>query len=62
MKRRKFIATSLLATAAGLTADAQNAAKKLLPADPVARPFGPKNPNLDSLATGEWWTKKPPGK
>jgi hypothetical protein len=26
-----------------------------------AQPFGEKFPNLDSLATGEWWNKKPPG-
>jgi hypothetical protein len=26
-----------------------------------AQPFGPKYPDLDSLAVGEWWTKKPTG-
>ena len=25
------------------------------------RPFGEEYPNLDSLATGEWWTKEPKG-
>ncbi len=29
------------------------------PAEP-ARPFGDENPNLDSLAVGEWWKKAPP--
>jgi hypothetical protein len=27
----------------------------------AAQPFGPANPNLDSLATGEWWTKTAKG-
>ncbi|MGE3308741.1 MAG: hypothetical protein AB7O66_02135 [Limisphaerales bacterium] len=30
-------------------------------ADPVAAPFGSEFPGLDSLATGEWWTKSPTG-
>ena len=29
-----------------------------LPAAEDARPFGPDYPNLDSLATGEWWAKR----
>ncbi len=26
----------------------------------VRQPFGPAHPNLDSLTTGEWWTKRAP--
>ena len=27
-----------------------------------AQPFGPEFPNLDSLASGEWWKKRPTGR
>lgn len=33
----------------------------VLAAEP-ARPFGEQYPNLDSLAVGEWWVRKPAGK
>lgn len=32
------------------------------PSTPSAAPFGPDFPNLDSLATGEWWKKRAVGR
>lgn len=51
--RREF-ARGALAAAATALAPAALAAEP----EPV-KPFGDEFPNLDSLAVGEWWTKKP---
>ncbi len=59
-------ATQLILTSLTQIAFAQAASKTTeLPAEqPVApespQPFGAKNPNLDSLAVGEWWKKPKP--
>ena len=47
--------TALKITAAGLGALALNA--RTLTAQDAAQPFGQEFPNLDSLTTGEWWTR-----
>ena len=57
--RRLFLKLSTLLLAPW-TALRARAADKLQPF--VAQPFGAEFPNLDSLAVGEWWTRKPGGK
>ena len=47
--------TALKVTAAGLGALALKA--RSLSAQEAAQPFGQEFPNLESLTTGEWWTK-----
>jgi hypothetical protein len=55
--RREFGASVVGTTALALLGPAQNE----LSAEEIAQPFGKEFPALDSLATGEWWTKKPKG-
>ncbi len=47
--------TAIKLTVAG--AGALAITPSVLPAADAAQPFGTEFPNLDSLATGEWWTK-----
>ena len=48
--------TAIKATAAA-SAGALVISKEFLKAEESAQPFGPDFPRLESLTTGEWWTR-----
>lgn len=61
LTRRLWLKLSALLANAGVTlARAQEAAQRSTPKTSTDY-FGAEFPNLDSLASGEWWTKKPRG-
>ena len=52
MNRRMAIKATATASAGALVIS-----KEFLKAEETAQPFGPDLPRLESLTTGEWWTR-----